>query len=167
MRLFKNKKLPPKPRRVFVKIAALISVMLAIYLIVAITGYPRGDFGVSLISANTTAVTSDNFTISTSDNFTINIGGLDQALIDGSEAGADLIVEAMNSRIDDIIGLILVLAITAAAYWRRWPVLCYLSGLVLLFYAWSYYDTDMAVGLILGVIGLFNFAVPIVDRRKD
>ena len=66
---------------------------------------------------------------------------------------------------DDLVGLSLVLVLTGLAYWHRDRLLYVVAGLGFLLIGVDYIDTNVYIGILLVVVGVYSFFKAAWDRH--
>jgi len=66
---------------------------------------------------------------------------------------------------DDLVGLLLVLVLSGLAYWHRDRLLYVVAGLGFLLIGVDYFDTNVYIGILLVVVGIYNFFKAAWDRH--
>ena len=66
---------------------------------------------------------------------------------------------------DDLVGLLLVLVLTGLAYWHRDRLLYVVAGLGFLLIGVDYIDTNVYIGILLVVVGVYSFFKAAWDRH--
>lgn len=95
-----------------------------------------------------------------------NLSDLINAIIAAFEEHALALTTTLTDITNQVIGLALVLLIVVLAYWHRDMWLYILAGMASITFAATYITTDLYIGLLFILFGVYQFFKAALDRRR-